>query len=170
MDSFVNLSPLFKEKVTDFVVWYFCCDVFIVGLNVFMSLFIEIDFLFFNYYFLLKGRKHHWKIFPIHSYLCIALPYKTCFDLRHSVCIIQVSVLKMLNYMNLSAVQMKLSFYEGVCIKRVSTEQGYWTLLFQDWFPWQNWLTNWKETILSAWGGGGGIIFRADGLGRVKIF
>ena len=43
----------------------------------------------------------------------------------HSVCIIQVSVLKMLNYMNLSSGQMKLSFYEGVCIKRVSTEQGY---------------------------------------------
>ena len=43
----------------------------------------------------------------------------------HSVSIIQVSVLKMLDYMNLSSGQMKLSCYEGVCIKRVSTEQGY---------------------------------------------
>ena len=25
MDSFVNPSPLFKEKVTDFIVWYLAC-------------------------------------------------------------------------------------------------------------------------------------------------
>ena len=34
----------------------------------------------------------------------------------HSVCIIEVSVLKMLNYVNLSSGQMRPSFYEGVCI------------------------------------------------------
>ena len=57
MDSFVNLSPLFKEKVTDFVLSYFCCDVFIVGLNVFMSWLVEIDFLIFNYYCPFKREK-----------------------------------------------------------------------------------------------------------------
>ena len=39
MDSSMNFSPLFKGKDTDFVLCYFGCDVVIVGLNVFMSLF-----------------------------------------------------------------------------------------------------------------------------------
>ena len=59
MDSSVNLSPLFKGKDTDFVLCYFGCDVVIVGLNVLMSLFYYIDFLFSIIFVLLKGRKHH---------------------------------------------------------------------------------------------------------------